>query len=395
MDLIDEKDFDEIVAKLTLPTDSIDLKETKEVKVREAIKEFKQELIKEGGQHKICIVAARHGYTDMLKAIKSKKLDAKIPFDERVSSAAAFNGHLLTLKWLKGNGCICDADTCKSAVEGGQKEVLEWGKKSGCPWDYRTTEIAAQQCNVDILKWAIENGCEWDPAIWSTMLNIIRSRIKADIKIAEGKRNNTQPSTERKWRPLFDIFFWADEQSLFEKSDGLIKCLRFFRFCTYKMRLKLLKKRHHEEKYVKAQKQWEDLTLTVKAVVDGNSAPFYWSVAKKKFDFYVDNNEYFDNSDIYKNDDKIMSEIITSEEDILKKSEDEILKLTEVHLQTKGLDDDHEPNGNEDIDTEDLKVEGTENKEDADGYLDESDMRQFEEDVSNGSLEFTSQVQNW
>ena len=380
MDLINEKDFNEIVACLAYS----EIKRTG----------FKQDLIKEGGQHKICIVAARHGYTDMLKVIKSKNL-SNIIFDERVSSAAAFNGHLLTLQWLKGNGCICDADTCKSAAEGGQKEVLEWLKKSGCPWDYRTTEIAALQCNVDILKWAIENGCEWDPAIWSTLLNAIRSKIKADIKIAKGKKNNTQSSTERKWRPLFDIFFWADDEDLCrEKSDGLIKCLRFLRFCTFKIKLKLLKKRHHKEKYVKAQKQWEDLTLTVKALVDGNNAPFYWSVAKKKFDFYVDNIEYFDNSEIYKNDDKIIGEIIVSEEETLKKSEDEILKLTEVHLQTKGPDVDDEPNGDED-DTEDLEVEGTEKKDDADGNLDESDMQQIEEDVSNGSLEFSSQVQNW
>jgi len=280
MDLIDEKDFDEIVAKLTLPTDSKDTKETKEVKVREAIKEFKQELVKEGGQHKICIVAARHGYTDMLKVIKSKNLSNLIIFDERVSSAAAFNGHLLTLQWLQENGCICDADTCKSAAEGDQKEVLAWLKKSGCPWDYRITEIAAQQCNVDILKWAIENGCEWDPAIWSTLLNATRSKIKeADTKNTARLKSNS-----------FGIFFWADNLKLYdEKFDGIFKCLRFFRFCIYKMKVRSLKKRI-KEKYQKVEWEWGEVTSTVDAI-DFYNTPFYWSI--EYFDKTYNDNKNF------------------------------------------------------------------------------------------------------
>jgi len=139
------------------------------------------------------------------------------------------------------------------------------------------------------------------------------------------------------------------------------------------MRLKLLKKRHHKVKYVEAQKQLKALTSTVKAAVDSNNAPFYWSVAKKN----IDNIEYFDNSD----DD--MKTLV---------KEDETSANTEYEMQTKGPDVNDETNGNKETDDDtEVSDESAENI----AAPNESDIRQFEEDVSDGSLEFSSYVQKW
>ena len=49
--------------------------------------------------------------------------------------AAAGNGHLETLKWLRSKGCPWSASTWSSAAKGGHWEILRWLQSEGCPWD--------------------------------------------------------------------------------------------------------------------------------------------------------------------------------------------------------------------------------------------------------------------
>ena len=55
-------------------------------------------------------------------------------WDERMCAAAAADGELDVLKWLRQLGCPWDETTCKNAREGRYLEVLQWAHRNGCPW---------------------------------------------------------------------------------------------------------------------------------------------------------------------------------------------------------------------------------------------------------------------
>ena len=50
------------------------------------------------------------------------------PWDERTCSAAAYEGHLEVLQWVRAQDSQCpwSRDTCKAAVEAGHLDVLQW-----------------------------------------------------------------------------------------------------------------------------------------------------------------------------------------------------------------------------------------------------------------------------
>jgi hypothetical protein len=79
-----------------------------------------------------------------------------------VSNAAAENGHLHVLKWLrKTYRDHFYTVTCAVAAGNGHLHILKWLRKHGCPWDAEVHEGAAKNGHLHVIQWALANGCPW------------------------------------------------------------------------------------------------------------------------------------------------------------------------------------------------------------------------------------------
>ena len=58
---------------------------------------------------------------------------------------AARSGNLELVRWLRGEGCPWDFNTCFNAVQQGHVEVLRWARENGCPWGPWTRDEAAAE----------------------------------------------------------------------------------------------------------------------------------------------------------------------------------------------------------------------------------------------------------
>ena len=58
-------------------------------------------------------------------------------WDQHACSAAAKNGHLEVLKYLRENRCPWNSFVCSHAAERGHLEVVKWAHENGCPWNRR------------------------------------------------------------------------------------------------------------------------------------------------------------------------------------------------------------------------------------------------------------------
>jgi len=88
-------------------------------------------------------------------------------------AAAAWRGHLDSLKWLRENGCPWDWQSCAMAAKGGHLDILKWLREQGCPWNETTCSSAAEGDCLEVLQWARENGCEWD---WRTIFQAVENQ---------------------------------------------------------------------------------------------------------------------------------------------------------------------------------------------------------------------------
>lgn len=359
--------------------------------------DFKKE-IQNAGQHKICLIAARHGYLKILKEARNRDF----PWDERVSSAAAGNGSLDMLQWMRENNCPWDSETCKSAAEGGHRNLLIWARKSGCPWDYKTTKSAAEAGDYALLIWAIANNCEFTPDIWPILFKKVLEKKnlsqynhfwneKDDQLFKEIGLDSFLPKSvkyrDNNW--AFQIFLWADSLNLLgSESKWIAKVVRVFDRFKAKETLRKLKRKAKEMKTKESDQIWATVkSMTEKvvenitqAVIDQKSLPFYWSVSKKTYDFYVENPDDF----VDKNGDESMLKYIQDESSSTENAKVDV---------TKTADDvtDAAEDMNNDVDEPD-DLYGNDN--DA-SMLKEEERTQMEADVSNGTLEFSSQVQHW
>jgi len=79
--------------------------------------------------------------------------------------AAARNGHLDVLKWLRSRDPPCPWNewTCLRAAENGHLDVLKWLRSQDppCPWDHMASHAAAGKGHLDVLKWLVDNGCPY------------------------------------------------------------------------------------------------------------------------------------------------------------------------------------------------------------------------------------------
>ena len=65
--------------------------------------------------------------------------------DEGLMKDAASSGNLELVRWLRGEGCPWDIDTCYWAVKQGHVEVLRWLRENGAPWTAATRDEAAAE----------------------------------------------------------------------------------------------------------------------------------------------------------------------------------------------------------------------------------------------------------
>ena len=64
--------------------------------------------------------------------------------DVDVMDCAAQSGNLELVRWLRGEGCEWDFQTCNYAVDR-HVEVLRWLRENGCPWTAHTRDKAAEK----------------------------------------------------------------------------------------------------------------------------------------------------------------------------------------------------------------------------------------------------------
>lgn len=105
-----------------------------------------------------CSEAARGGHLDILQWARANDC----PWDEWTCTQAALSGHLHIIQWARQNGCQWNHDTCQKAAKGGHLHVLQWARENGCPWYSGTCCKAAKYGHLHILKWARMNGCDWN-----------------------------------------------------------------------------------------------------------------------------------------------------------------------------------------------------------------------------------------
>lgn len=168
----------------------------------------------------LSVIAAKHGYLDILKWIKEN--DAW-EISQHAYTAAAMKGNFKILEWLEENGCHYDwsirhdvilrgdsetvkkfliwlkenkkidkfepgnlyskaiylgrldvvkvlhelefnwnADTCATAAAWDRLEILKYLRKNGCPWDKEVYVYAIARKHWKLYDWAKENGCPSD-----------------------------------------------------------------------------------------------------------------------------------------------------------------------------------------------------------------------------------------
>ena len=125
-----------------------------------------------------CEEAAKGGHLNVLQWLK----DNDCPWHAGTCEAAAASGHLEIVQWLRANGCPWNTWTCEAAAKSGQLHILKWARIQQCPWDSWTCYAAASAGHLDVLKWARMNGCPWREetcyaAVSGRHLNVLRWAI--------------------------------------------------------------------------------------------------------------------------------------------------------------------------------------------------------------------------
>jgi hypothetical protein len=105
------------------------------------------------------VLAAREGNADVLAELADVR---GCVLDLRVCSAAAAEGRMEALVWLRARGCQWGGDTCARAARGGHLRVLRYAHEHGCPWNSSTCYEAARGGHLEVLRYAHEHGCPWD-----------------------------------------------------------------------------------------------------------------------------------------------------------------------------------------------------------------------------------------
>ena len=99
-------------------------------------------------------IAASRGHLDIIIFC----YDNNLPWDEKTPEAAARNGHLDILKYVRSVDppCPWNKKTPEAAARNGHLDILKYVRSVDppCPWDATAIIIAALNRHSDILEWA-------------------------------------------------------------------------------------------------------------------------------------------------------------------------------------------------------------------------------------------------
>ena len=98
-------------------------------------------------------------YLGCLSAVQRLQRRGLLPRQEHLCLVAARSGNLEKLKALRENYWPWDEGTCAAAAQGGHLEVLQWTRANGCPWDEMTCNYARNGENPDLVQWLRTNNC--------------------------------------------------------------------------------------------------------------------------------------------------------------------------------------------------------------------------------------------
>jgi hypothetical protein len=96
---------------------------------------------------------AKHNRLPELQWLHTEQ-GCQLPAD--ISAHAAEGGSIDMLNWLKGQGCVFDEDTMRSAAEHGH--VVRYLRGESCPWDNEVCLAALRRGDRELVLWALDHG---------------------------------------------------------------------------------------------------------------------------------------------------------------------------------------------------------------------------------------------
>ena len=126
---------------------------------------------------------ALSGNLEMLKYFKSM-----FEFNNNMFYAAAKNGKLECLQWLKDNNCPYSSNTYIGAINNGNIHNLNWLKNNNCPLCEGMYECAINLDNILVIDWLLNNNFTYENLIYMAikkgnidMIKFLDSKLNYEI----------------------------------------------------------------------------------------------------------------------------------------------------------------------------------------------------------------------
>jgi hypothetical protein len=119
-----------------------------------------------------CIVsdAASSGNIEMTAWVKEQ---VRLPYRADSMSAAAGSCQTAMCQFLYAEQCPWSEYACLAAAYGGHVDTLRWLREQGCPWiEKDTAQRAAEGGSVDMMLYLRQAGIEFDAELLKAMLNV-------------------------------------------------------------------------------------------------------------------------------------------------------------------------------------------------------------------------------
>lgn len=119
----------------------------------------------------LCKIAAGQGSIDMLRWLRSQVPPCN--WDDSATLIAACKGKFKCLKWLIEHGAPLTTK-CTAAAANGSLDVLEWlrSRDPPCPWDVFVSSTIASQGDLVKLQWLHSQGCPFDGTAYVEAANL-------------------------------------------------------------------------------------------------------------------------------------------------------------------------------------------------------------------------------
>ncbi|KAL6045268.1 Ankyrin repeat domain-containing protein [Balamuthia mandrillaris] len=125
-----------------------------------------------------------------------------------VCTVAATQGKLKIVQWAFENGGSLSHQVIDKAATGGHLELIKWARENGCLWTPSAAANAAQMGHLETLKWLHENGCPWNEK------TCIKAARNGHLEILKWARSQGCPwNANTTWNAAFkghlEVLAWA------------------------------------------------------------------------------------------------------------------------------------------------------------------------------------------